>query len=736
MRKQKFLSVLLAVALLFSLVLPTNSAVMAEEQGTKSVTLHKLLMSKEDLAKWNSNTVEAGDAGQSINGYNAQDALNLAQMKTLLGLTNEPKDIGGVVFAWQNNSDQFINAQGKPVYVDAAGENVTSAGGSNRLITPADKAFTETNVLMGTTADNTGKKFDTSKLPAGEYKIVEVKELSTYTGADGELLTGSKAVPVEITLPVVNDKGVVENAVVYPKNTEDGPKIDKNYAKDNGLTPAELLDQGKELGADYARYQEEKATAQATVGKVLPYEIKTSIPQNSEYKTLRWTDRMTHGITFNNDLEIKLEGVKLVATTDYTLKADLSGFSVTLTATGLEKVRTQATVKDVEFVLTYTGTVNATAIVDMPDKNEVTLEYGNEPEEEHDPVEKNPHDGQITVDKSWTEGNAPAGVSVTYDLQVKEGSSWRTVETVTVTNTDGSNPKLGHVFTGLEDSQTYRVIERPMGYTPEYTDGGDGTINIMNRKNKNPKPKKPTTPEVVTYGRKFVKTNFDGSERLQGAQFIILNQAKDKYLAYVDGATQTANKEAAKKAQEAYMDAFLLGESIRKIEEGSRTPDQITLLAKLDGDTSTEGSILNLEHKRNAAFRTASYAYEWKTGTSKQADAVVLTSNEQGQFAIGGLEDGTYYLMETQAPNGYATSYDSTTSALEFVVGPGTYERDAAGMEYTDKSGVNDAKQVVNKKIDIPQTGGIGTVIFTVVGLAVMALAVFAMKRRNQADEA
>ncbi|HFR3572480.1 TPA: LPXTG cell wall anchor domain-containing protein [Streptococcus suis] len=43
--------------------------------------------------------------------------------------------------------------------------------------------------------------------------------------------------------------------------------------------------------------------------------------------------------------------------------------------------------------------------------------------------------------------------------------------------------------------------------------------------------------------------------------------------------------------------------------------------------------------------------------------------------------------------------------------------------------------QVKNKKIIIPQTGGIGTLVFTVVGLSTMVFAFIAMKRR-QAEEA
>ncbi|MBH0213513.1 LPXTG cell wall anchor domain-containing protein, partial [Listeria monocytogenes] len=53
----------------------------------------------------------------------------------------------------------------------------------------------------------------------------------------------------------------------------------------------------------------------------------------------------------------------------------------------------------------------------------------------------------------------------------------------------------------------------------------------------------------------------------------------------------------------------------------------------------------------------------------------------------------------------------------------------------TEELTAQNFQQVKNKKITIPQTGGIGTVVFTVVGLSTMVFAFIAMKKR-QAEEA
>ncbi|NQI37112.1 LPXTG cell wall anchor domain-containing protein, partial [Streptococcus suis] len=51
------------------------------------------------------------------------------------------------------------------------------------------------------------------------------------------------------------------------------------------------------------------------------------------------------------------------------------------------------------------------------------------------------------------------------------------------------------------------------------------------------------------------------------------------------------------------------------------------------------------------------------------------------------------------------------------------------------QTAIEEHMQVKNKKIIIPQTGGIGTLVFTVVGLSTMVFAFIAMKKR-QAEEA
>ncbi|HFH7567675.1 TPA: LPXTG cell wall anchor domain-containing protein, partial [Streptococcus agalactiae] len=55
-------------------------------------------------------------------------------------------------------------------------------------------------------------------------------------------------------------------------------------------------------------------------------------------------------------------------------------------------------------------------------------------------------------------------------------------------------------------------------------------------------------------------------------------------------------------------------------------------------------------------------------------------------------------------------------------------------IDYVANSNQKDATRVENKKVTIPQTGGIGTILFTIIGLSIMLGAVVIMKRRQSKE--
>lgn len=685
-KKFKFLTVLLALVMTLGAFAPFSAVKAAEATETKTVTLHKLLMTKDELDAWDSDKVEENgyDATQDLDGLNT--ILNSMQKK-------EVSEIAGVYFVLKfadgNNAGKFVKK------------------GADAL-TPAEplEATDDIEQAVGGLTTATGLVFNTSKLE-GNFIIDEVSEKSTYQGDKGAKLTGSKAVPVEITLPLVNNNGVVENAHVYPKNIEDRPKIDKNFAKDNGLTSVIDPETNKDVGADYANYEKQKAKATAEVGKEIKYEVKTFLPENAKYKTVIWKDSMTDGLTYNRNLVISglkdADGKDFVKGTDYTLEEDDRGFTLTFTDAGIAKLETALKKGSQDVYLHYSATVNSNSVVDQPEKNHVTFEYKHtKTEPTPEPPETIPENKTITVNKKWSEGQAPTGVVVVYTLQEKDGDNWKDVKSVTITG-----PEYNYTFTELDDAKTYRVKERVSGYTPEYK-AEKGKYNVTNKKNEGPKPLEPTTPEVVNGGKKFVKTNQDKTERLAGAEFYVKNKA-GQYLA-IKTKDDTA-KDEAKKALDKAIEEY--NAMTKEQQEGA------------DG-TAKKAEINTLQEAYNKAFIEAAQQYTW---VNDEKQAIVLTSNAEGQFEIKGLEYGTYYLEEKTAPAGYA----KLSGPVKFEVKEGSYTGVECNIKYEqNQKEAEDAQCVPNKKVSIPQTGGIGTVIFTVVGVMLMVGAAFALKRRKE----
>lgn len=126
---------------------------------------------------------------------------------------------------------------------------------------------------------------------------------------------------------------------------------------------------------------------------------------------------------------------------------------------------------------------------------------------------------------------------------------------------------------------------------------------------------------------------------------------------------------------------------------------------------------------------------------------IYLRSDANGAFEIKGLEyskwtkkewNGTalvdtdtithdWKLKEVKAPEGFAL----LNGTVDFVVNSTSYYKDPAQVDLVPA----DQQEVENKKMTIPQTGGMGTVIFAVVGIVLMGGAVIAMRKRNSVED-
>ena len=122
--------------------------------------------------------------------------------------------------------------------------------------------------------------------------------------------------------------------------------------------------------------------------------------------------------------------------------------------------------------------------------------------------------------------------------------------------------------------------------------------------------------------------------------------------------------------------------------------------------------------------------YDYYTVDATSRNETLTTTTKK--LYVCGLEPGTYWIEEVSAPDGYNKMAGYMKVVIEAVVDDATGDLTSHKITFTNPDGTevnpqpthgnNHTIQIINKTGSLlPETGGMGTVIFTVVGVAVIA---------------
>jgi len=187
-----------------------------------------------------------------------------------------------------------------------------------------------------------------------------------------------------------------------------------------------------------------------------------------------------------------------------------------------------------------------------------------------------------------------------------------------------------------------------------------------------------------------------------------------------------------------------------------------------NGETFTEKTLTSSKTTKASPVALQGAGFTLYSDEAMTQVVATATSDVNGHIKFEGLDQGTYYLKETTAPTNYSlseknyrvvisatinndgvlTAYSITTAEKNddqyTTVGSATYTNtptinaDGTVTNVIDKTNVTAAEILNTQLAALPSTGGVGTIIITVVAALGMAgfLAIFVISRKKRKNSA
>lgn len=239
------------------------------------------------------------------------------------------------------------------------------------------------------------------------------------------------------------------------------------------------------------------------------------------------------------------------------------------------------------------------------------------------------------------------------------------------------------------------------------------------------------------YEVKLTSNNQDGTTELEvtikefinysekaGENIVFEYQAEvNKDAVTVDKATNTAQVGFGNKSDELTFSkpdtvkVYTHTLTITKVDGKDQTPLAGAEFELYEGSPA-QGSAIKLVQENavdgNNVYRVAD--------TTDQNTITKVVSPENGKIVIKGLKDGKYTLKETKAPDGYNKGGDTTITIKA--------ESNNEGETITVKG--NEVTVENNSGIQLPSTGGMGTIIFVAAGVCVVGFLILTSRKTKR----
>ena len=176
--------------------------------------------------------------------------------------------------------------------------------------------------------------------------------------------------------------------------------------------------------------------------------------------------------------------------------------------------------------------------------------------------------------------------------------------------------------------------------------------------------------------------------------------------------------------------------------DGSTLTDKVvTKIGEGSDATGLAGATFGLYTEKSCAAGTEYKNKSGENGAEKVYNDIVST--KEGKLHVTGLAEGTYYLKELSAPSGYSVNthvFEVTISAAyndDGTLKSWDYTIDGEKVlviTHASQKAEGTGLDIKNTKLSqLPSTGGMGTYIFTIAGVVIMAVAAgFLFLRRKE----